>query len=448
MHITPSTLMSCVTLVLIAVQTCAAVSDEGTAGARPWYDVRISLSSKSCIRCCSSLLAVKRENLGVVGSRLDITVVSQNARILKQVRELIRDTTLVQVRLEGTQLSNLDAVTVSCSGASESLATFDLPDDCLRVIPYLDSIDAAATAIKVDTSQWEREIPLRTRILFDEELRVHTHDDRSTVSIAATDRAMVVTTDTALVFPQYFSGMDAVDRAKPMLPTRAVVLSPTHVRYRFVMLLSPLDTVINGEQAKLYTKVQSMVSDVYLAPFVRNDVRQQLEEASILGEWASCDTAVVTVVDPSGPDGGMPHEFWFSTIPVAVPVRFFPMNVSLCDAIGDTVYACSPTEGWIRLTSDGTMLLMPPPTAVTREAVLARCVAFPGSVLLSVYDPDSEDRLCSMLLTSNGVRVSPPVWHSTRTIIAPVLRDDRPALEAFHRSENNVLRQVVWKAAP
>lgn len=447
MRYTATLPLAITTLLLIAVHTCAAVSEVQSTN-MPTYDVRIALSSKACIRCCSALLSTKRENLGVIGSRLRITVTSQHARILKQVRELVADTSLVRVEVARSSVASLDTIIIHADALPQRRTTFSLADESQRVLPFLDSLDAATTAIRIDTTRWDAEMPLRTRIVFDEQLRVHTHDDRRTVSIAGIDRALVVTPDTARVFPQYMAGMDSVDRAKLMMPTRTVVVSPTHVRYRFVRPQSPVDTVINGEMAKLYMRVESMISDVRLTPSVRNDIRQQTGDASIIGEWTTSDSTVVFVVDSSGPTDSLPTLFRFSTSPVVVPARFFPVFVTLCDAIGDTIYSCSPSDGWIRVTRDGSLLHMPPPTAVSREAFLARCVAFPGSVLISIYDPSLEDQHCSMLLSSNGVRISPPIWHSTRTIVAPVLRDNRVAIEAFHRSTTSLQRQVVWRSAP
>ncbi len=243
-------------LVLIAARMCAAVN-EGERKTIPFYEVRIVVSAKTCLRCCSALLSVNRGNLGIIGSRLTIRVSSQNTRILKQVRELVTDTNLVRTELIETPSTPSDSIVVLVDGVLQTHKQFSLEYESLKVLPYLDSYDASRSEITVDTSDNQSSIPLRSRLMFDELSRVHVHDDNQTVSIAGNDRAIVVTADTVRTLPQYLNGMDSLQRSRGMLPSRAVVVSPTHVRYRFSVLSQAIDTVINGEMSKLYTRADA-----------------------------------------------------------------------------------------------------------------------------------------------------------------------------------------------
>lgn len=442
-----SHVLNVLSFAVIAVQICTAISI-GQHEVRPRYDVRIALSSKACIRCCSALLSAKREHLGVLGSQLSITVQSQHVRILKQVREMVADTNLVRVELVTTPTTPLDSIVVLMQGAKQSRTSFSLEHESLKVLPFLDSLDAMHTAIVVDTSTSDVTVQLRSRLMFDEASRVHVHDDHVTVSVAGNDRAMIVRADTARVLPQYLYGMDSAQRARMMMPTRTVVMSPTHVRYRFVVPTTSIDTVINGEVAKLFTSVDAWVSDVHTTPAVRNDLHLQSADESTLGEWTSSDSTIVVVPDTSGPNDPVPTQFVFAGYPVDIPARFFPTVVSLCDARGDTIYSCSPSDGWIRITKPASLLHMPPPTRVARELVLARCITTSGGVLLTAYDAANAERYCSILLGANGARISPVVWHVASTIVVPTVRNGRTTIETIRRTDAALHRSIVWQGNP
>ncbi|MBU3680064.1 MAG: hypothetical protein FGM32_10745 [Candidatus Kapabacteria bacterium] len=434
-------------LVMIAAQLCAAVG-EGGQKTTPRYEVRIVLSSKTCIRCCTALFSVKRAHLGIIGTDLAIKVSSQNAQILKQVRKLVADTNLVRIEMSQALTTPLDTVVVFVDGVPQTHRQFSLEYESLKVLPYLDSLDASRSEITVDTSVNQLSIPLRSRLMFDESSRVHVHDDNQTISIAGNDRAIVVTTDTARTLPQYLNGMDSLQLSRVMLPSRAVVVSPTHVRYRFGVLSQAIDTVINGEMAKLFTRMDSWISDVHTLPTVRNDLRLRTEHEATHGEWASTDSTLVFVPDTSNPDDPVPTSFRFDGYNVDVSARFFPSSVSLCDSRGDTIYSCTPSDGWIRLTKPGTILHMPTPTRIVQSLVLSRCIAIPGGVLLTALDGSTTDRYCSVLVNSNGTRISPVVWHTASTVVAPTLRSGRITLEAIRRSASALHRSTVWQAGP
>jgi hypothetical protein len=434
-------------LVLIAARMCAAVN-EGERKTIPFYEVRIVVSAKTCLRCCSALLSVNRGNLGIIGSRLTIRVSSQNARILKQVRELVTDTNLVRIELIETPYTPSDSIVILVDGVLQTHKQFSLEYESLKVLPYLDSYDASNSEITVDTSDNQSSIPLRSMLMFDELSRVHVHDDNQTVSIAGNDRAIVVKADTVRTLPQYLHGMDSLQRSRVMLPSRAVVVSPAHVRYRFSVLSQAIDTVINGEMAKLFTHMDSWISDVRTVPTVRNDLRLRSANETSHGEWASTDSTMVVVPDTSGPDDPVPTSFRFAGFNVDVSARFFPSAVRLCDSRGDTIYICTPSDGWVRITKPGTILHMPPPTRIVQSLFLSRCIAIPGGVLLTALDGSTADQYCSILVNANGSRISPVVWHTASIVIVPTIRNGRITLETIRRSASALHRSTVWQSGP
>ena len=434
-------------LVLIAARLCAAVN-EGERNTIPLYEVRIVVSAKTCLRCCSALLSVNRGNLGIIGSRLTIRVSSQNARILKQVRELVTDTNLVRIALIETPSTPSDSIVILVDGVLQTHKQFSLEYESLKVLPHLDSLDASRSEITVDTSVNQLSIPLRSRLMFDELSRVHVHDDNQTVSIAGNDRAIVVTADTVRTLPQYLHGMDSLQRSRVMLPSRAVVVSPTHVRYRFSVLSQAIDTVINGEMATLFTHMDSWISDVRAVPTVRNDLRLRSANETSHGEWASTDSTMVVVPDTSGPDDPVPTSFRFTGFNVDVSARFFPSAVPLCDSRGDTIYVCTPSDGWVRITKPGTILHMPPPTRIVQSLFLSRCIAIPGGVLLTALDGSTADQYRSILVNANVSRISPVVRHTASTVVVPTIRNGRITLETIRRSASALHRSTVWQSGP
>lgn len=423
----------------------AAVSS-GWQNATPRYEVRIVVSVKTCIRCCAALFSVERAHLGAMGSRLTVRVSSQNARVLKQVREHVTDTNLV--RLEWTEAPSTpsDSIVVLLDGVLQKHRQYSLEHESLKVLPYLDSLDARLSELTVDTSVNHSSVPLRSRLMFDELSRVHVHDDNQTVSIAGNDRAIVVTVDTVRTLPQYLNGMDTLQRSRVMLPSRTVVVSPTYVRYRFSVLSKAIDTVINGEMSKLYSQADSWISDVHTFPSVRNELRIRSANEATHGEWASTDSTMIVVPDTSGPDDPVPTSFRIAGYDVDVPARFFPSVVALCDARGDTIYSSTLSDGWVRITKPGTILHMPPPTRILQSRVPSRCIAIPGGVLLTALDGLTTDRYCSMLVNSKGIRISPVVWHTASIVVVPTIRNGRITLETIRRSDSALHRSIVWQA--
>jgi hypothetical protein len=434
-------------LVMIAAQLCAAVGEGGQKPA-PLYEVRVVLSSKACIRCCSALFSITSGQLGVIGSSLTMRVSSQHAHLLRQVRKVVADTSLVRMELIEIPSTPMDSIVVFVDGVPQRNGQFSLEYESLKVLPYLDSLDASRSEITVDTSVNQLSIPLRSRLMFDESSRVHVHDDNQTVSIAGNDRAIVVTADTARTLPQYLHGMDSLQLSRAMLPSRAVVVSPTHVRYRFGVLSQAIDTVINGEMAKLFSRMDSWISDVRTVPTVSNNLRLRPANEATHGEWASSDSTMVFVPDTSNPDDPVPTSFRFDGYNVDVSARFFPSAVSLCDSRGDTIYSGTPSDGWIRLTKSGNILHMPPLTRIVKSLVLSRCIAIPGGVLLTALDGATTDRCCSMLVNSIGTRISPVVWHTASTVVVPTVRNGRITLETIRRSASALHRSTVWQAGP
>jgi len=110
---------------MIAAQLCAAVGEGGQKPA-PLYEVRVVLSSKACIRCCSALLSINRGNLGIIGSRLTIRVSSQNVQALKQVRKVVADTNMVQMELIETPTTPMDSIVVFVDGVPKRNGQFSL----------------------------------------------------------------------------------------------------------------------------------------------------------------------------------------------------------------------------------------------------------------------------------------------------------------------------------
>jgi len=221
------------------------------------------------------------------------------------------------------------------------------------------------------------------------------------------------------------------------------VLNPNRVLYRFSTAENPLDTVINGEEAKLFRSYRHWVSDVVTSSAVVNTIRQVQHDEKAFGFWRTSDTSYTAVPD-NGPVDEVPTVFRFNSIDVDIPAAYYPVSPALCDMHGDYAYLCTPSDGWIRLHRNGKILHMPLLSYIPFGYQRTRCVAFRDGVLLT-YDKGGED-LQSVYVSPLGVRLSNLIIHARSVILAPVDVNGVTCLEAYWRSDSYLNRKIVWRA--
>lgn len=160
--------------------------------------------------------------------------------------------------------------------------------------------------------------------MFNESARVNTLSLGAAVSVALYDRALVITEDTVRVFPQYLQGLPDTLKREFVLPKSTTVLHPNRVIYRFSTAENPLDTVINGEEAKLFRSYRHWVSDVVASSAVVNTIRQVQHDEKAFGFWRTSDTSYTAVPD-NGPVDEVPTVFRFNSIDVDIPAAYYPV---------------------------------------------------------------------------------------------------------------------------
>lgn len=381
--------------------------------------------------------------LGALRTRVVVQVETMHEKTRKHIDGMITDTSVVHLTPIRKTLARKDTAELYRVGIEQPLRVFSLPDEVQEILEYIDSVDAVESAIAVDTTEHDKQHPLRTRIVFNESARVNTLSDGAAVSVALYDRALVITEDTVRVLPQYLQGLPDTLKRELVLPKSTTVLNPNRVIYRFSTAENPLDTVINGEEAKLFRSYRHWVSDVVTSSAVVNTIRQVQHDEKAFGFWRTSDTSYTAVPD-NGPVNEVPTVFRFNSIDVDIPAAYYPVSPALCDMHGDYAYLCTPSDGWIRLHRNGKILHMPLLSYIPFGYQRTRCVAFRDGVLLT-YDKGGED-LQSVYVSPLGVRLSNLIIHARSVILAPVDVNGVMCLEAYWRSDSYLNRKIVWRA--
>lgn len=284
----------------------------------------------------------------------------------------------------------------------------------------------------------DADVSLKTHIVFDQNSRVRVHDDGRSVSIALKDRALVISPDTVRVLPQYVKILPDSLKNSLIMPQSTTVVSPKRVLYRLVSADDPIDTVINNEEAKLYRSFRNYLADVNTPETGTTSFSHVPDPQRTFGFWAATDTSWISIPYI---DADSPPTFRFSGNDTDIPSSYFPASPSLCDARADTIYCCSPTEGWIRLTANGTILHLPLPAIADDQSELVRCVTTIGSVLLTYHTPSGTLR--SVLVSPIGTRLSPVFTHKSTTILAPVSVSGVLCIEQYNRTPTQLQRSLI-----
>lgn len=429
------------TALAIVVSPCNAEGQTVRTPLEPRYNVRIALSNEACVRCMYGLFGLKSSQMGALQGRVAFQVETRSERVKKRVVSIVSDTMLWRVKKVAAAQKHQDSAVIALTESDTPLRAFKLPDEAHLITEFIDSVDAATTIIEVDTTQWTAQNGLRTRITFDESSQVSCHLDGGGVSVALKDRALVILSDTARVFPQYTHQLPDTLKTLMMIPTSTVVVNPSKVLYSFLTAENPLDTVIAGEEAKVFRDYRHWFSDVSTTPQITNTIRQVLPSERNFGFWRLTDSTYTDVPDEQIGDE-IPKTFRFRHIAVDIPAEYFPVSPALCSAYGDYVFCCKVRDGWIRISRTGDLIRLPTLSQYAASAEITRSIAFSDGVLLT-FDV-SDESLRSVYLSLLGTRVSPVFRHAPDVIIAPVWRSGKTCLEAYRRKDNLLQRRIVW----
>lgn len=278
-------------LIVLAGQVCLT-----SAPSPPRYLVKMGVGSSSCIKCMAGLLTVKQDQLGALRGRVVVEVYAASSQVKRQLDMVVVDSSIISVKLNSGDRRKLDTAAVFIVGSNNPLTVLKMPDGATEILGIVDSLDAQQSVVMVDTLDWLHSWPLKTHIKLDERVRVHVHDDGKTASVALIDRALVTTFDTAYVLPQYNRGLPDSIKQQLVLPQETIVFNANRVRYRITTAGNAIDTVINGEEARLYRSYRYWLSDVNRTDaYVNKQIIEIPLSEQTFGTWANTDSTYVSI---------------------------------------------------------------------------------------------------------------------------------------------------------
>lgn len=439
-------------LAYILLLECLFVPRSSAQSNEEHYTIKLHLRAESCVPCIKGLLSLKFDRIGALQDRISIQVITDSKVAVRRVREVIEDTNLVKIH-SVSQLQTNEKGEVFVSTSPKPLSTFKLPEGVHRLVDFIDSVDALGNPIVVDSVVSDRTYQLKTYLQTNQSTQVHMFDDGQWFALLAKDRAAVVRKDTAFVLPQYLRDFPDSLKQHLVMPKRMAVVNQERAVYQVITAEKPIDTVINGEVAKLYTASRTWESTISTAPTLVNRVVQVPPAQRVFGMWMVSSTQMMVVPEIESEE--VPTHFALESCnplsttertPFAdsIPAKYFPISPAQADGTSDTMYLCSSDSGWVRITKSEGLLHLHTLPYLHRESSLIRCIALNGKVLLTYENGDG--MLVSVLVSSLGIRSSPLVYHPANVIAVPNYDKGGMGIRMYQLRDNQLVSMNVWQA--
>lgn len=417
------------------------------------YIVRVKVQSSTCIPCIKGFLDIRSVQTGALAQRLRLVVESSSTKTLRDVSKLVADTMLVSLQSCPVNALDSSVAEVYLSESQITARTFSIPAEVDEILPFLDSLDAAATEQSVTTAEPEWSAEIQTKILFNENIKVHVHAEGNIVSMAASDRVLCIAGDKAYVLPQYHSEIPDSLRRYVMIASGAVCVDADQAIYRLATLEEPIDTVIRGKVAKLFTKSRQWVCRTSRNQSEPRIFKAVDTEDKVFGMWVACDTLIFVTPESDQPGVDLPTTFSLraysaqslkigNLLAKDIPAKYYPTSTAIADGDRDTLYLCNADSGCVRVTPGEGYVRLPRLSYLQQNSSLVRCISFRSSLLLT-FDA-GHDNLKSVVVSSIGVRQSPIFTHS-RNVVFSFLPDSQPVRVVAYSLHDGVLsRKTVW----
>ena len=233
-------------------------------------------------------------------------------------------------------------------------------------------------------------------------------------------------------------------RSRRLLPRWCRFYNSNEFEFRYLTGDRYVDTIINGEDARLYTdKSLWATSANFTTKSISEPITTRLvEKVNFPFIWKHDDTGWLVVPNPDEEFMEPPQSFPVAivnesgvtkkVIAEKVPISMWPEDQRSTTSIGDTVFVSKSTGEWLRLTSNGRMTSMPNCAPMSQRWDLVSITSQSNKILLTYHSLDRK-RFVSVITNVNGIRLSPYYSH---------MQDDFPMLILVDGEVNLLLARV------
>jgi|GEM_PF-2327073 len=394
-------------------------------------NIELDLANNSCIPCLSRIMYVNGRSYGRMAAQVHITVAVRSAKALSELDSMRLDTSIYTVR-RTSRATKGSRARVGWASNEGGQRIFKLPTEETSLINFVDSLALSLDMVALDDGMPRHiddiELPAKTNpVLLD-----WSQPSCRLLFTAPSGDRFVVRPGTSNAFRIPYASLvpDSLQqRLMTWIETRFVDDSTMWCMY--TTSDSYIDTVINGEAARLYNTHSTWRSEVALGTHeVKSIAHKRTRSEEVAFHIWSSDLSRRIVI-PSIKEGSTAPLTHFNIVYMdtsahhvdvlaeKVPVEYYPQQFQKTTNVRDTIILGGPNCKWMKV--------YPKNRSVRLKALFndqsgnqIASIQTIGHLLLVSYTL-GDRRIGACLMNTNGIRQSPfYVYEGAGRIVATV----------------------------